>query len=189
MKIRIQNNAKGERGFYVGKELVFVVKGSTATFGDATAGDVRNAAKVDLTRVWKSEDGKDWEEVTPPEAVPDDRQFLAIASGPKGEAMRVVPLAAGEWYVGTALASAQPDGAGGYTWEKIGGGVEAANEPAPVEPESFDATALVEKNAVDVISALDGMDADQLNATLDAEKARDKPRKGVIEAIEEKLTA
>ena len=194
MKLRIQNNAKGERGVYVAHELVFVGAGATQTFDGATAGDVQQAAKNKEFRVQSSEDGKAWEEHSTVE-LPDAMPFLAVAKGARGESVRYVPLEPGEWYLGTALASEAPDGPAGYEWVKVGGVVAAPEDEAPDyrKPVStvkvgggsaFDAGIFVSDLMPDVIAGLADKDVAQLAAIKAAEQATEKPRKGVLNAIE-----
>ena len=197
MKLRIQNNAKGERGIYVEKELRFIAAGATQTFDNATPGDVQQAAKSKEFRVQSSEDGKEWEDHTVVE-LPEARPFLAVASGARGEGVRYIPLEPGEWFVGTALVSDAPEGAQGYEWVKVGA-VAVAAESAPDyrtpvsttttgggEEDNFNAAAYVNDKMPDVVAGIATMDAERLQSVKEAELATEKPRKGVLTAIEER---
>lgn len=190
IKAKVKNVSRGERGIHIGGELLFIKPGATQTFDNVSKGDLREALKVKDFHIRSSEDGgKTWEDHAEAET-PPEVPFLAIASGSGGENMRRVELAPGEWFIGTALASEQPAD-GGYDWQKIGGKrvtVAVADEaPVPDTPKGdggFDPEALIAKNAPDVIAALPGLTAEQLDALKAAEIDREKPRKGVLEAIE-----
>lgn len=199
MKLRIQNNARGARGIYVNEELVFVAAGATQTYSKALASERDDAAAVAEFRVW-TDTGEGWEEVTKAKDAPVARPFLAIAKGSKGENMRSVDLDEGEWFLGTALVSDKPDGPQGYEWVKVGAGVQTdapevpvANYRAPVETmnvgggSAFDPAVFVNDLMPDVIANLEGKTPEQLAAILAAENSREKPRKGVTNAVEEML--
>jgi len=192
MKLRIKNNAKGERGLYIDGELLFIGSGVTRTFEKASASERDEAAgNTDFT-VQSSTDGEKWEDHSPV-VVPDQRQWLAIATDSLGANMRYVPLDAGEWFLGTAVGSEQPANPQGFTWDKIGGGAILV-ESRPVQDGDrkvsegeFDPEAVIAGNAPDVIDALSGLSKEQLELLKIAETDREKPRKGVITAIDEAL--
>ena len=197
MKLRIKNTSRGSRGVTVGGELVFVDAGSTGEFTGASAAERDTAAEHPDLMVQSEHDGK-WIDHFKPD-MPEPKQWLAVATDSTGSNMRFIDLNDAEWFTGVALANERPEKAAGFTWSKIGGGKEASETKAPakpaptitkveqpfVTPPAFDATALVEKNAPDVISALDGMTAENVAAVKQAELKRPGPaRKGVLAAID-----
>ncbi len=184
-KIRIQNKSKGERGVYVGGVLEFVASGKTRVFSNATAEEISLLSSNTDLRVQTGEDGN-WEDVSEIE-LPDARQWLVIATDGDGTNMRRIPLGEHEWFIGTAVASEEPETAPGYTFEKIGGSPEVVTEEAAVASGEFDADAYLDQNAATVIPSFEGKDAATLELLLAAEK-EGKKRKGVIAALEEMLT-
>lgn len=216
-KIRVQNNAAGERGVYIGGDLKFVKAGTAQVFEGATDGEVKALTGNKDLRVQSGTEG-DWTDLSTTE-VPDARQWLAVAADSKGSGLRKIALDAGEWFVGSAVASDEPGVAGGYSWSKIGApatandgeeselqevrrGAKALIEElhaakdrikeleasAAGGSDEFDPATFVDRNAPLVIEDLEKLTDEQRESALEAEKAG-KNRKGVIEAIEELQTA
>lgn len=187
-KLRITNNAKGERGVYIAGELIFIGAGRTRTFSNATAEEVAVASASKEFRVQSGEEGA-WEELSYID-MPEQRPFLVIATDSTGANFRRVPLNEGEWFIGTALSSDAPDTAEGYTYTKIGGTTDAPlTEKAAVASHEFDALSYLDQNGNTVIASLKDKSPEVLEALLAAERSDDgKKRKGVIAALEELLT-
>jgi len=184
MKLRITNNAKGGRGIWFGGILEEVAAGQTRTFSGVTPEEIEEAVSKRDFRVQSSDDGDKWAELSRYEA-PAQKPYIVIATDRLGGNYRVVELREGEWFIGSAIASERPEKATGYSYEKIGGeSATAAIKPTEGE---FDPEAVIAGNAPDVIDALSGLSAEQLELLKIAETDREKPRKGVITAIDEAL--
>lgn len=211
MQLRIKNTNRGQRGVYIDGDLAFIDAGTTGTFTNASDQERDAAAAIDGLMVESSTDGKEWTSHYRPE--PETiTPFLAVATDADGSNMRVITLN-GEWFIGAATASKQPENASGYTWshigsvgdtgggsEIIGGGMEAASpvlmaseEPVPAddptEDGAFDraaADAIVTGNAATVNDFIATATPEQLALLAAAEADREVPRKGVMKAIEER---
>lgn len=187
-KLRITNNSKGPRGAWVAGRLEELAAGRTRTFSDATDADIAGAVANKEFRVQSSDDGSEWEELSTFEA-PPVRPFIVLAKDADGNGARIVELQDGEWFIGAAIASERPEKPSGYTYEKIGGSSAPLTEEAAIVAHEFDATAYLNGNAADLIPTFKEKSPEVQQALLDAESAKDKPRKGVVAALEELLTA
>ena len=180
-KLRIQNKAPGQRGVYVLGELEFIDGGKTRTFPDATAEEVAIAAGNKDFRVQSSDDGAEWEELSQVE-LPKQRPWLAIATDSHGGNMVKIPLG-DAWYIGTAIASDEPENPEGYEWVKVGGAdIAPLTESAAIATGQFDPVAWLNQPA----AQLDFTDK-PLELLLETERAN-KNRKGVVSELEELLT-
>lgn len=181
-KIRIQNKAQGERGVYVAGDLEFIGKGSTRTFNTMTDGEIATASADGDFRVQR--EGPDgWVELSEL-PLPDARPFLVVATDSNGSNYRIIDLKDGEWFVGFAVASDEPDNAQGFDYVKIGGQSEApvVTEAAAIASGEFDPVAFLDKPAAQL-----DFEGKPLELLLEAERAN-KNRKGVIATLEEMLT-
>lgn len=184
MELKIKNENRGRKCFFVNGEEVCVDGNSQGHFTGATAAERDKIASKAGIKVWA--DGEPCFVDSPAKS----RPWLVIARDNRGSDMRVIPIEESDWYIGTAMASERPDTAAGYSFVKIGGeAVEPVSVPAaaPSEPAKFDATAFTARNGNTVIADIADLDADALAKVEEAEKARDKPRSGVLKAIDERL--
>ena len=180
MELKIKNENRGRKCFFVNGEEVCVDGNSQGYFTGATAAERDKIASKAGIKVWA--DGKPCFVEGPAKS----RPWLVIARDNRGSDMRVIPIEAADWYIGTAMAYERPDTAAGYSFVKIDGEAVATPEPEPVTGE-FDATAFTSRNGNTVIADIADLDADALAKVEEAEKARDKPRSGVLKAIDERL--
>lgn len=184
-KIRIQNKANGERGVYEAGELTFIGRGATRTFSNMNDAEVVAVSESKEFRVQRQLANGEWEELSKIE-MPEQRPFLAVATDSDGGNYRIIPLNEGEWFIGTAIASDQPDNATGFDYAKIGGTSVPMTEEAAIASGEFDPVAFLNTAAKN----LDFTDKPQemLILLLETEKAN-KDRSGVIATIEELLTS
>lgn len=191
-KVKIHNLARGARGGFIGEESFEIGPGSARTFDEVSEADLKALVAKDYYRVQTFEGGN-WVDQSNT-AIPNEKPWIAIASGAKGERMRVIPLEDGECFVGMVRASDQPESVAGYEWTLIGGVsevvVSVADYRAPMSViqtgggTAFDPKIYVADLMPDVIAGLADMDVDKLDRVKAAELASEKPRKGVLNAIE-----
>lgn len=180
-KIRIQNKANGERGVYEAGELTFIGRGATRTFPNMNDAEVVAVSESKEFRVQRQLANGEWEELSKIE-MPEQRPFLAVATDSDGGNYRIIPLNEGEWFIGTAIASDQPDNATGFDYAKIGGTSVPMTEDAAIASGEFDPVAFLDKPAAQL-----DFEGKPLELLLETERAN-KNRKGVIATLEEMLT-
>lgn len=176
-KIRIQNKANGERGVYEAGELTFIGRGATRTFPNMNDAEVVAVSESKEFRVQRQLANGEWEELSKIE-MPEQRPFLAVATDSDGGNYRIIPLNEGEWFIGTAIASDQPDNATGFDYAKIGGTSVPMTEEAAIATGEFDPVAWLNQPAAQL-----DFEGKPLELLLETERAN-KNRKGVIATLE-----